>query len=71
MTSILDEQTIDISCPDCGTEHTKTIGWMKTNDNIACTCGATIVLDKSEFLDEIRGVEEALDAFPKEIVIKF
>ncbi len=44
---------------------------MKTYDEIACACGATLVLDKSEFLSEIRRVEDELDAFPKEIVIRF
>lgn len=57
----LDSETIEIPCEGCGKEHSKTIGWIKTHSEISCSCGATIKIDKSEFVRGISGVERALD----------
>lgn len=68
--SFFDSQSIEIPCPKCGAKHPKTIGWIKANDKIVCGCGATLDLEKSQFVGELGKVEDELNALPKNITIK-
>jgi hypothetical protein len=68
--SILDRNPIELTCPQCGHKHQKTIGWLKANDNFACVCGINIVLDTDEFVKSLREIDDALDRIPRNIVIK-
>ena len=65
-----DSQTIEIPCPDCGKEHPKTIGWIKTHSDLTCSCGVKIELDKGEFVRQIARIEKSLDSIPREITIR-
>lgn len=42
---ILDDTSVDFSCPGCGQKIKKTIGWLYSNPEITCPgCGETITL---------------------------
>jgi len=66
---LFDSEIIDLDCPGCGHKHSKTIGWIKTHSEIPCQCGATINLDKDQFVRDIDKVEKELDSIPREIKI--
>ena len=69
---LFDSEAIEIPCEGCGKKHPKKIGWIKTHAEVSCSCGATIKLDKSQFVREIAGVERALEKLmrPREIKIR-
>jgi len=71
MPGYFDDQSISIPCPECKKEHEKTIGWIKAHSSLACSCGVTITLDKSDLVSKLEDVERELDAIPREITIKF
>ncbi len=68
--AIFDHQTISIPCPKCGKKHEKTIGWIKTNDKIACTCGVTIKLKRDDLVQGVDQAQKALDQIPRKITFK-
>ena len=45
MAGFLDNQSIEIPCPDCGHKTAKTVGWIKANKKFICRCGAQINLE--------------------------
>lgn len=60
---ILDNETIEIACPECGRKVKKTIGWLRRNRKaeIPCTgCDKTLVLDSSDLDRDIREMERSL-----------
>lgn len=60
--SILDDASIDIPCPQCGKETSKSIGWIKANQEFACPgCGNTIRLDSEAAIRELQKADNALD----------
>ena len=41
-----DSEEIDIPCPECGHEVSKTVDWVKMNDELSCgRCGSVIDLE--------------------------
>lgn len=51
-------QKIPITCPQCGTENQKTVGWFKANDGFPCVqCGTRI-----DTQDLRRGLQDAEDS---------
>lgn len=57
--SYMDGMQIPITCPNCGTETKKLIGWLKKNDSFTCSsCGLVV-----DLLEE--DVRVALDAAEK------
>ena len=73
----LDDSEIDLQCPQCAKTFTKSLGWLKANDNLLCDCGITIVFDKKEFTGPISEAQKSLDnlekqflAFGRDITIK-
>ena len=65
MPAFLDDQTIDISCPHCGKKHQKSLGWLKTNDHIACDCGVRLDFEKTQFTAGMGEVEKAFTDFER------
>jgi hypothetical protein len=54
-----DKEQIDIPCEGCGIKTKKTIGWIKSNKQLNCTCGATINLETSQFTRELKKIEKS------------
>lgn len=63
----LNDQKIEIPCPQCRRKTAKTIGWIKSNRHFTCICGTAIELDKAQFTREIASVEKALNDFGKKL----
>ena len=61
MSGILDDQTMDLPCPKCGYKTRKTISWIKTHENLTCSCGAVIQLKTDEFRRKIGEIESFFD----------
>jgi DNA-directed RNA polymerase subunit N (RpoN/RPB10) len=64
----LDEQTIPITCANCGNKINKTIGWIKSNNNISCKCGIIINLKTDKFIRDIENVEKSFSDLPRKSV---
>ncbi|MDX0408504.1 hypothetical protein GOL30_33000 [Sinorhizobium medicae] len=44
--AMLNSEEIDIPCPECGHEASKTVDWVKANDELSCRrCGSVINLE--------------------------
>ena len=54
-----DKEQIDIPCEGCGRKAKKTIGWIKRNKQLICTCGAIINLETSQFTRELQKIEKS------------
>ncbi|WP_043316611.1 hypothetical protein [Microbulbifer sp. HZ11] len=57
---VFNDAEISVPCPQCSHETVKTIGWLKTQNQLTCLCGATIMVDAKEALSEIRQAEKEL-----------
>lgn len=60
MKSVLDSQTIDISCPSCGHKLRQSIGRLKLNPQLICRCGQVINVNESNMSREIAKVDKGL-----------
>ena len=60
-----DSEQIDVPCEGCGRKIKKTIGWIKNNKQLNCTCGVTITLETSQFKREIKEAESSLSDLEK------
>lgn len=60
MKKILDDESIDIPCENCSSETPKTIGWLKTNSQFICSCGAVIEIDSDDLIREIKTIERSI-----------
>lgn len=66
--SLFDKAEIAIPCPQCGHESKKTIGWMKSHENMQCPgCGSVITLDSAELKKGIASAEKSLKDFGKNL----
>lgn len=68
---ILDDASIDLTCPDCGHKTSKTIGWLRHDpDSFECAgCGETVVLDYTEpgLYEAFEGIDESVDSLQRAI----
>lgn len=61
MKNFLDDQTIELTCPNCSHKLKERIGKLKTNPKLACTkCSSGINIDASHMRGEVAKVEQAL-----------
>lgn len=64
---MFDDADITITCPKCGAEHVKSIGWLRENHDIACDCGSTLNLDVSGLFSGLNEVEDSLTDFTRNL----
>ena len=58
---MLDSETLEIPCPECGEKARKSIAWLKSNRQFTCAgCGSTINLQAEGLLAGIEEVEKAI-----------
>lgn len=62
---MIENTEIPIPCQKCGAKTKKTIGWLKTNPEITCRCGAITEIDATRLNQQIASVEKELKAFSK------
>jgi hypothetical protein len=55
-----DAHALEIPCPQCGQKHKKTVGWLKSHQDIACGCGGTIAVDSRDLHRKLADVEKQL-----------
>ncbi|WP_153318600.1 hypothetical protein [Sinorhizobium meliloti] len=54
-------EEIDIPCPECGHEVSKTVDWVKANDELSCRrCGSVIELENEKHLLIIEHVTQGI-----------
>ncbi|ASJ59366.1 hypothetical protein SMB554_09255 [Sinorhizobium meliloti] len=54
-------EEIDIPCPECGQEASKTVDWVKANDELSCRrCGSVIELENEKHLLIIEHVTQSI-----------
>ncbi len=56
-----DNEEIDIQCENCSRKTKKTIGWIKCNKVLNCTCGTTISLETDQFKRELKKIVSDLE----------
>lgn len=65
---MFENQTIGVTCPKCGNQIEQTIGWLKTNDKVACPgCRSELVIDSEKLFSGIEKAEKAVSKFRKSI----
>ena len=61
MTSLLDNQAIEFTCPQCTHKFKEGLGKLKTNPTLTCSgCGQRIVIQADQLGQEITKVDKAL-----------
>lgn len=61
MKNFLDDQTIELTCPNCSRKLKERIGKLKTNPKLTCTkCSSGINIDANYMRSEVAKVEQAL-----------
>lgn len=54
-------EEIDIPCPECGHEVSKTVDWVKANDELSCRrCGSVIELESEKHVLIIEHVTQSI-----------
>lgn len=60
---MFENQTIGVTCPNCGNQIEQTIGWLKSNDKVTCPgCSSDLVINGEKLF---AGIEKAEEAFSK------
>jgi len=68
----VDANVISFQCPKCGHDLEQTIGLLKSNQRMVCTgCGVGISFDTAKLAKVTESLQDALEAVPNEIAIKF
>ena len=62
---MFDAVEIPIKCPKCQTEIKKSLGWLKANNELVCSCGARILLDKDQFTGPMQEIDQSLESLDK------
>ena len=64
MKSFMDKMDIPLTCPDCGHEFTKPLGWLDGHEDFPCpaNCGQTFTLAG----DELRRIRKEAAKLEKE-----
>ena len=58
MSDSVDTQIVELSCPACGHETAKTIGWLKAHHMFVChECGNPVLVNADELAQRIRWAE--------------
>lgn len=61
---MLENMEIDLTCPGCGHQIKKSLGWLDSNSKLTCVCGADITLKKDEsfrkFTREVEGLDREI-----------
>lgn len=58
----LDDQKIDVPCPNCGEKLTETIGALRRKPQRRCSgCGVQIDIDTQQLDQDLRDVNRSLD----------
>ena len=60
-----DQYELPLTCPRCGHETKKTIGWMKRHRQFACQCG--VIFDSEELVRGFEKVGRSIDQFKRNI----
>ena len=68
----VDANVISFQCPKCGHDLRQTIGLLKSNQRLVCnSCAVGISFDTAKLAEATEILQEALEAVPNEITIKF
>lgn len=65
---VLDKQKLGMPCPDCGKKLSKSIGWLKTHDDLVCACGGIVSLKSKEVRGVILKAEKELADFARDLI---
>lgn len=63
----IDEQLIDLPCPQCGHKLSESIGRLKHSPELTCVCGCLVKVEASDLAAGIEDVEKRLDEFSRSI----
>lgn len=63
--SFLDDQTIDVPCPECGKEVSARIGLLKRSPQLVCPAGHGFDVDATQLARDLEDVEKAIANFGK------
>lgn len=63
----IDDQVVELPCPQCGHKLPEKIGRLKHNPQLTCVCGAVIDVDAADLATGIKTVEKELDDFSRSI----
>jgi len=63
----LDSHRIDIPCPSCGKNISETIGQLKADPDLTCTCGQVIHIEAEKLRAGIEQAEKAVADFEREL----
>jgi hypothetical protein len=63
MAGVFDNHELSIPCATCGESSKKSIGWIKTHNELVCPCGQVIGLKSEQLLGELKKAEKALADF--------
>jgi hypothetical protein len=68
----VDANVIKFQCPKWGQDLQQTIGLLRSNQRLVCNCcGVGISFDTAKLAKATEILQEALEAVPNEITIKF
>ena len=66
--NLFDNAELAIPCPQCGHEAEKTIGWLKSHEQMTSPgCGSVIALDSAELKKGIEAAEKSLRDFGRNL----
>jgi hypothetical protein len=58
---LLGDQTVDVSCGNCGRRTRLTVRWLEANTELRCECGAIVALTTQSVRDEIAKVARTIE----------
>lgn len=67
MSEMVDHVNIEIPCEHCGSKTKKTVGWLKTHNQLFCTCGVSTALSVDQFKEQIAKAEESVTALQQTV----
>jgi len=66
--SLFDKAEVTVTCPDCGHEHRKSLGWLRSNDAMVCAgCGQAITLKSEKLRAGLDSADKTIANFKRNI----
>jgi hypothetical protein len=62
---MFEKEVINLTCTKCKTIHSKKISWLKSNNQVTCSCGTIIKVDSKDIHKKIIDIETKIKNLSK------
>jgi hypothetical protein len=65
--AVSERARLAVPCAACGKKHRKTLGWLRTHKQLACSCGGIIDIEAEKLLRSLGQADKTLAEFRRKL----